>query len=332
VSAQEVNQSRPLFESNDLLRVRIEAPFTSIMKDRESDEYRDGSIRLIDSTGTEESFDLKIRTRGNFRRKASHCHFAPLRINFRKKQVNDSLFQGQDKLKLVTHCENSGKEYEQSLLLEYLAYRMFNQLTDLSFRVRLLLVDYADTERDGYTRTRYGFLIEHDKELSRRIGMEMATVEAVTAEELDQHQSALFSAFQYLIGNTDFSAVRGAADATCCHNAVLFQGADERLVPVAYDFDQAGLVDSPYAAPNPDLPIKDVKQRLYRGFCSYSEFIDDAVRLAVEQRSNIEQLFEEQDGLLTTPRRAALRYIDEFYDRVSSPSNMERYLIEDCTD
>ena len=327
--AQEKNQARPLFENQELLRLRIEAPFTTIMANRGSDEYQDGLLHLPGPSGTEQTFDLKIRTRGNYRGKVEHCRFAPLRINFRKKQVRGSEFHGQDKLKLVTHCENIGGDYEQSLLLEYLAYRILNQLTDLSFRVRLLHVDYVDTDNNK-TRSKYAFLIEDDKELARRIGMEIATVRSITAELLDQRQTALFSVFQYLIGNTDFSAMRGAADSTCCHNAVLFHGPDSRFIPIAYDFDLSGIVDAPYATPNPKFPIKDVKERLYRGFCSYNDLLEDTVKLVTTNRESIERLIEEQEGLKKSSKRTALRYIDKFFDRVSDSSKIERYLIREC--
>jgi len=329
--AEQGEANRPLFQNHEILQVRIEAPFTTIMSERDSDDYSEGLLHIVESTGAERTFDLKLRTRGHYRGKAEHCHFAPLRINFRKKQVKGSEFHGQDKLKLVTHCENFGSKYEQSLLLEYLSYRILNQLTDLSFRVRLLQVDYIDTEKDGKTRSKYAFLIEDDEELSKRIGLEMASIEAVTTEQLDQRQTAFFSVFQYLIGNTDFSAVRGAADSACCHNAALFAGPDDRYIPVAYDFDLSGFVDAPYAAPNPNLKIKDVKQRLYRGFCSHNDFLDEAIRKVVDNQSDIMHLIATQDGLSKGSRRKASRYIAKFYDRVSNPAKVERYIVKECS-
>ena len=57
-----------------------------------------------------------------------------------------SLFAGQKQLKLVTHCKRS-RAFQQYVLLEYSAYRMYNLLTPQSFRARLANIDYRRRER-----------------------------------------------------------------------------------------------------------------------------------------------------------------------------------------
>lgn len=321
---------RPLFESNDVLRVQIEAPFTTIMRDRESDENHEGLFHITDDSGARQTFDLKLRTRGNYRRDPSHCRFAPLRLNFRKKQLDGTLLEGQDRLKLVTHCENLGKDYEQSVVLEYLAYRILNELTDLSFRVRLLHIDYIDTEGDNKTRSKYAFVIEEDGDLSGRIGLQIAEVSSIGVERLDPRQAALVSVFQYFLGNTDFSPVRGAASEFCCHNILLLIGTDGMFVPVAYDFDLSGFVDSPYASPNPALKITAVTQRLYRGFCSYNDRVGESIGLISGERDAIAQLVQNQQGLIKASSRKALRFLDKFYERTASDSDVQNNFIKQC--
>ena len=322
--------SQPLFASNEVLRVQIEAPFTTIMRDRKSDENHDGLFHISDDAGVRQTFDLKLRTRGNYRRDPSHCRFAPLRLNFRKKQVDGTLLDGQDKLKLVTHCENTGKDYEQSVVLEYLAYRILSELTDLSFRVRLLHIDYIDTGDDNKTRSKYAFVIEEDEDLSERIGLQIAEVSSIDPERLDPRQAALVGVFQYFIGNTDYSPVRGAANEFCCHNILLLTGTDGMFIPVAYDFDLSGLVDSPYASPNPELKINSVTDRLYRGYCDYNDSLEDSVDRIAGKRNAIVNLLQGQEGLRKGATRRTLRFIDRFYDRVSSPSSIERNLVKKC--
>jgi hypothetical protein len=322
--------SQPLFENHNLLRVQIEAPFTTLMRDRSSDEYQDGLIHVITESGTRVTLDLKIRTRGNYRRKAENCDFAPLRLNFSKEQVTGTVFEGQDKLKLVTHCDNTGRVHEQSVLREQLAYRILNQLTDLSFRVRLLQIDYIDTDRSNKTLTKYGILIEDDAALYRRIGLQFAEIPSAIPEQLDPQHTALITVFQYLIGNTDFSPLRGAAGEFCCHNTVLVSGAGTGLIPIPYDFDLSGLVDAPYATPNPKLKIEKVTQRLYQGYCIHNELLDRSIGLLSEKRETIALLVEAQEGLSKASRRSAAQYIDKFYDRISSDSGIERNLIREC--
>ena len=64
---------------------------------------------------------------------------------------------------LVTHCHYKRDDYEQYLLEEYLIYRMYNLLSDVSFNVRLGRITYVDTEEDPDPMKQYKFLIE-DKE------------------------------------------------------------------------------------------------------------------------------------------------------------------------
>jgi hypothetical protein len=329
-AAQNDQELLPLFDSQETLQVRITAPFTTLMRDRDSDAEQDGRFHVIAATGAEQTFDVKIRTRGHYRGDPEHCQFAPLRLNFKKKQVRQTVFHGEDKLKLVTHCENSGMAYEQSLLREYLAYRMLNLLTDLSFRVRLLHVDYVDTEKDSKTRSKYAVLIEDDEALAERINLAPAALKSVRLEQLDARQTALLHVFEYLIGNTDFSAVRGAADAICCHNVTLFVGPDGALVPIPYDFDLAGLVDAPYATPNPKLKIREVTQRLYRGYCDHNELLDEPITLTIQKRAALLQLIEDQSSLSKASKRKTVRFVDQYYDRVASRRQIDRYLAKDC--
>lgn len=324
-------ESQPLFESSEVLRVQIEAPLTTVMRDRSSDENQDGLFHFTTVSGTRQTLDLKLRTRGNYRRKAEHCEFAPLRLNFSKSQVVGTLFEGQDKLKLTTHCDNSRRAHEKSVLLEYLAYRMFNEVTNLSFRVRLLQVDYIDTDRESKTRTKYAILVEDEEALYRRIGMQFAAITSASVEQLDPQHTALVTVFEYLIGNTDFSPLRGAANEFCCHNVVLVSEPGSALLPIPYDFDMSGLVDAPYASPNPKLKIEKVTQRLYRGYCIHNGLLDSSIGILAEKRNAFESLVAEQEGLLSGSRRTAAQYIDKFYDRVSSASDIERNLVKECS-
>ncbi len=100
---------------------------------------------------------IKVRIRGKSCRRV--CTFLPLRINFAVDGTAQSIFEGQDKLKLVTHC----REYNSAqldTLEEYAAYRIFNLISDVSYKVRLLHITYTDTDGRLKENTfdRYGFL------------------------------------------------------------------------------------------------------------------------------------------------------------------------------
>lgn len=320
----------PLFADDTVLPVRIEAPLTTLTRERSDTAYLDGFLYYTDGDGVEQALDLKVRARGRYRRKPDTCSFPPVRLNFRKGQVEGTPFAGVDKLKLVTHCKNAGV-YEQNLLEEYLAYRIFNTLADQSFRVRLLHVDWVDNERGGDTEIRYAFLIEDDDLLEDRLGAQRMELERIGYELLQPEPAALISVFQYLIGNTDFSMVLGAKDDDCCHNVVLFAGDQGRYLPVPYDFDFAGLVNARYATPNPRLKIRRVTTRLYRGSCIYNDQLAGALARVLAQRGPIMAMIDTIPGMDDRTRENARRYLGRSYEMLSAPDGPDKHLIGDCS-
>lgn len=330
IADDSVDKEKPLFSNNYTIFTRIEAPFTTIMRDRSKTEYLDGKFTYLDEGEREQTLDVKIRTRGEFRNRKDICDFAPLRLNFRKKQVADTEFAGQDKLKLVTHCENRGNRYEQFLLTEYLTYKMLNLFTEQSFRARLMRITYVDTDKKNRERTRYAFLIEHEKDLGKRIGRDRASVSSVEAADLEPDQAALVAMFQYLIGNTDFSMVRGERDEDCCHNAVLFESNAGNFLPIPYDFDLSGIVDAPYAAPNPKYPIRSVKDRLYLGHCDHNAEAKDVLERFQSRQIALLALPDEVDGLNRNHHRLVRKYLDKFFDSVEKPGKADQKVFRSC--
>jgi hypothetical protein len=324
---------QPLFSSHDIMSVRIEAPLTTLMKERPEDEYLDGSFTYVDTAGQEHSLDLKLRTRGRYRRKKSTCNFPPVRLNFRKQQVDGTEFAGQDKLKLVTHCQTRKKSFEQLVLREYLAYRIMQTLTDDSFGARLMRITYVDTDKKGDTAIKYGFVIEDEDDIGSRIGKTGATIRGIKAAELEPQQANLVSVFEYLIGNTDFSLILGPADTSCCHNAILYSANVDTppYTPIPYDFDFSGIVDAPYAEPNPRFNIRSVKTRIYRGRCMNNELLDGTFAYFLEKEPEIRNLVTELEGLDDRNRNEVTRYMDDFFEDIVDPKAIQRRFIAKCS-
>ena len=317
----------PLFDSDDILAVTIVAPLKAIVRERSTRDYEAGSFSVVDSDGSITVLDVKIRARGNFRRE--NCDFPPVWLNFKKSQVSGTVFENQDKLKFVVHCER-GDRFEQIVLREYLAYRLFNELTDNSFRVRLLHARYVDAEDGSERPPRYAFLIEHKDRLAARLDREALEVERASYSALDPAQLNLSSVFQFFIGNTDFSPVAAPAGETCCHNYVLFGDSENPILPVPYDFDQSGFVDAPYASPNPKLPIRDVGTRLYRGICANNDRLPDSLQRFREKREAIYARIADQAGLDPGARQSLTRYTDSFFELIDDPGDVEQRLAGRC--
>ena len=317
----------PLFQDDGLLEVTLTAPLKTLKRKRPKEEYLPGLFVYKDADGAEINLDVDIRARGHFRHET--CDFPPLSLNFKKPQLENTLFRNQNKLKLVVHCDNAAR-YEQIVLKEYLAYRILNAVSELSFRVRLLRVTYIDTEKKHKDQVRYAFLIEHKNRLGERFGVKDLEVERVAVSSINAEQLNLSSVFEYLIGNTDFSPVAGVPGDECCHNYVLFGKENESILAIPYDFDQSGLVDAPYASPDPRMKIRNVRQRVYRGRCGNNSHIDASVQRFKDNRDVIYKLIDEQEGLMPKTKKSVLSYVQGFYKVIDKPSNVEKRLVKKC--
>ncbi|MEM1174918.1 MAG: hypothetical protein AAGI27_08900 [Pseudomonadota bacterium] len=321
----------PLFQSDEILDIELTAPFAEIMKTRSVDEETTGTLGYVDDSGEVVTLGVKLRARGNFRRNPKVCAFTPLRLNFAKKDVEDTLFHKQDKLKLVTHCKTRDKRYEQGVIREYLAYRFFNEITDLSFRVRLLRVTYVDPDNAWMSGVAHGILIEHKDRLAKRTGLTATEgVGRIKTRQLDLEHTALSSVFHYLIGNTDFSPISSNDPTDCCHNHALFDTADGKYVSIPYDFDMSGFINAPYAKPNSRFNLRSVTVRLYRGRCRHNAQMESAITRYQETRDVFAALLAEQEQLEKRARRELVRYVNEFYKTIDDPKRLENRLIDQC--
>lgn len=327
--AKDIRDYDPLFSSQDTLEITLEGPFAFLSRERPDEEEADGKFRYTAEDGTEVEFDVLIRARGNWRRNPDICEFPPLRLNFKKSQTDDTLFDKQDKLKLVTHCQNKSKPYDQAVISEYLAYRVYNALTDYSFRVRLAKVNYVFTDRNTTLET-YAVFIEHKDRLGKRIEGETVVTERVEIDSLYPDNLSLASVFQYFIGNTDFSPIGSSPDRDCCHNQLLFTSPEGPYRTIPFDFDQTGFVDAEHAEPNPRFGIRTVKVRLYRGRCENNDILPQTLQLFRDKRSEIQALIQTQPELASFTKRGMLNYVKLFYDTIDNEKYVQQRLVDKC--
>ncbi len=330
IYGQPVAASSQLFDSHEIITLRLTSDFKSLFRDREARDYIEASLDHELSTGVLASIDLRIRLRGNYRAKKRNCRFPPLRLNFRQDNIETTLFEGQDILKLVTHCRDRDN-YEEFALKEYLGYRAWNEVTDASFKVRLARITYIEASDGEEIATRYGYLVEHKDALAARMNATPMLVPGTSLAELDHDALAGLSLFQYFIGNTDWSTKKGPDPADCCHNVELLRMANGKVLPVPYDFDYSGLVNASYAQPAEELNLRSVRTRLYRGFCETNEALTAWVAKFLEVRPAINALFDGEATPLSDRKRSqSLDFLDGFYETVSSERAFERQVLRKC--
>lgn len=327
LQAENLAAPDPLFQDTDALQVTLTAPLTTLLKERSTEEYVKAVFEYTETGGEPRTLDVKVRARGHLRHEI--CVVPPLWVNFKKSEVRDTLFHKQDKLKLVVHCGGSIR-YEQALVREYLAYRVLNLITPVSFQVRLLRVRYVDSEDKRSDQVRYAYFMEHKNRLGKRIDAKDLKIEETDVESLQPDHLNLTSVFQYLIGNTDFSPVAPSPYDECCHNYDLFDNDSGLLVAIPYDFDQTGFVNAPYAAPSEQFPITSVRQRIYRGRCVNIEHFPASLQRFQEVREAIYVLLQEHEGLTSMTRKSLLQYVNNFYKLIDDPRKVEKYMTNKC--
>lgn len=333
LEAAEEAQAAPLFASHEPLRMTLRTDIKWIRDERSDTTEVEGSVVFFDEAGAPIERFVNTRARGNFRRDKKNCNFPPLRLNFRTSEMEGTVFEDQDKLKLVTPCNDGRDDYQRYIFNEYLAYRILNAVTDISFKVRLVEITYEDVNGEYDTRTKVGFLIEDEEHMAAR---HMATLEDVTQfhpARTFADYSVTAALFNYLIGNTDWSPVY-------FHNVKLIRTEQAEYFTVPYDFDQSGLVNARYASVDPSLQdrARRVTQRLYRGFCRPQ--LDDhvsALAVFVERRAEIEALFTEVAAMGyeqydMDDAEDKIDFLEGFWRIVDDEGRYEREILRNCRD
>lgn len=324
-----------LFDSHTVLKLSMKVDFKSLCRPRESEDCDYAPTELTYFAGDREHIiPVEIIVRGGWRSLASNCNVPLLFIRFPEQEIRGTPFEGQTSLPLTTHCGRSNAlkgyagggnytSYEQFLLKEYLAYRMYNEISDMSLQVRLVSIRYQDPEKPGRSKKFFAFFTEHFKSLAERSQTKLLPRRSFDHQALDTRQADILALFQFMIGNTDWSIVRQ-------RNTILLQRDDGSQVPVPYDLDMSGLVNAPYAGPPPGLPIDTVKERYYLGFCHPGIEWDSLFQEFLPRQERLLSLGDEIEGLFKRERKSSERYVKKFFTILETPERRNDKIVEAC--
>jgi hypothetical protein len=313
-------ENRPLFAINEPLVLTLKADFKIINKDRTENSAK-RYPGTLSTAGDSPSVPVELGSRGHSRLRATTCDWVPLRVQFKKKDVVGTVFEGQTSLKLVTHCRDNDA-FEQHVLREYVPYRIYGLLSPFAFRARLAKVTYVDAADGKALTTRYGMFLEDDGDVARRAGARSIDLPRTVFKDLDQDTLMTMSLFEYMIANTDVSIYK-------LHNIKLLVTEQHTEYPVPYDFDYSGLVNTPYARPDPKLGIPTVRDRVYRGPCGSESEFDVVLEKFRSKKAEVMALYDSIPDLNDGYRRQARQYLESFY-AATERSRLKKTLVDGC--
>ena len=323
ISSDTFSTSIDMFEVAAPMDITLTYDMKAFQREKNKDEYRDVHFlyQFNDTTAIEHT--LRIKPRGQFRK--GHCSYAPFWLNIRKADIVNDNLQEVKKFKVVTQCKG-GKDYSDYVLKEYLTYKMYNLLSPVSFRVRLVHLKYIDTGRKNKETDSWGFLIEPEEMIAERNDAIVIKNDEISMRYMRTREMDLAALFQYMIGNPDYS-IAGR------HNMKIMGLPGFGTIgytPVPYDFDYTGLVNAEYAIPGENLGISSVTQRYFLGPCREDQEYQVAIEHINSHREEILELVSDFPYLSDKHKNEMIAYLEDYFHSASGPNFIESKLKSTC--
>jgi hypothetical protein len=331
-----VRADTPLFESHAVLELSIPLDFSALCRPREDPDcdYAPTRLEYVDEHGDSQSLPIEVRIRGGWRSLSKNCSAPLLFIRFDSAHTAGTPFQDQTMLPLTTHCgrgisleeartKQTRSTWEQYLLKEYLAHRLYNVITPVSLNARLVQMTYPNPEKPDRKIRNFAFFTEHFESVARRNGYVLLERGSFAAEKLDLESAAQVAMFEFMIGNTDWSIVRE-------RNIALLEKPDGSQVPLPFDFDMSGLVDAYYAGPAPSLPIDNVRERYYLGFCETGNSLETLFETYLIRKDALLATVDEIPELDSRSCRTTRRFLGEFFETLEASEYCSDLVVKQC--
>ena len=140
----------------------------------------------------------------------------------------------------------------------------------------------------------------------------------------EEKQSLRNDYFQYMIGNSDWSA-------SYQHNSNVMFAAGTYIL-LSYDFDMAGFVDAAYSHINPpQLGTGDPRERVYRGFCKSKPAMEEIRKEYLDKEAAVHALVDQESANFDQyDIKDMHKYLDEFFTILKSDNQFQRAIVEGC--
>lgn len=318
MAQEEIRARDTLYTVDEPLKMRLEADWRAVFRNKDPDVNEAHPGQLVVANGPKlDTIAVSFRTRGNFRLK--ECAIPPVMILFDQGGRPGTHFAGQRRLKLVTHCRDNAR-YEQNNHVEYLIYKLYNLLTEQGFGARRIEATWVDTGRNTES-VKPAFIIEEERHLAERLEGVLDGA-PIGYDESQQLATTRLGLFQLMLGNTDWSQPGQ-------HNIVMLRTANE-YIPMPYDFDWSGLVNAPYAKPDPSLNLRNVRERQYRGPCVPQGVFVQALGEILQKQDAMLAEVDKVTGLEPNRVEDIKNYLGSFFREVPDFNQLQRRYLRRC--
>jgi hypothetical protein len=312
-----------IFNVEEPMDITLRFDIKSYKRNKFKDKYL--PVQLTYHVNDTLDINKKVRVKARGERRREVCNLPPFWLNIKKAKVGNKYLEGTNKIKIVTHCGES-KLYEQYVIKEYLTYKIYNEISPYSFRVRLIRMKYIDTGRKNKETNSWAFMIEPEDMMTERLGVISIKSDGMSRRFTDTLTTDVVALFQYMIGNADYS-VAGR------HNLKLIRRKDPSnplVVPVPYDFDYSGLINAYYAIPGDNLGLTSVTQRYYLGPCRADHYFISAIDQIYKNKDGILELIDSSPYLDEKNKKEMIRYLGEFFSDAENQESLLRNIRRTC--
>ena len=316
-------QVSKLFSSQEILPIKLSFSNKEIKKKTNDSTYIKTNISYQTEDGSWEELEVELRRRGNFR--LNNCYFPPIKVKINKSVSKGTLFEGNKKLKLVLPC-SAKKGVNDYIVKEYMAYRLYEIISVYHFKTRIVDISFTEI-KDKKTKIfdLKGILLEDDKNVAKRHGGDVLK-RRIHPMVQDPVTSVQNSFFQYLSGNTAYSTY-------VQHNEKLLF-VDKSFVPLPYDFDMSGLVDTHYSVVSvindEQLPISSVRERLYRGFKRDPKVIQQVRKEFIDNKIELLKIVDSLEPFFDNPKEFSIckKFISDFFEVMANDTKFKKEITD----
>lgn len=297
-----------LHARGDSVVIRIDTDWKQLLQRKAKKEYQP-VIVSISGLKRDFTFNGKIRSRGNIRLQA--CNNPSLKVKLKKKELIAAGFSDLNDLKFVLQC-SSGKVGNNYLVLEKLVYDLHAIYSEHHHRVLPTLL--LPTQREGLVVN--SFIVEAEEQLAVRYQGKILESKRASSRGLQRQAYLNMCLFNYLVLNTDWHVFN-------LHNVefVTPDGSTD-IIPIPYDFDYAGFVNTSYAVPREELQISSVQVPRFLGKHITEAEMRTAAAHFQARRAAAENFLRQYPNINERDRKRLLKRMQRFYEELESEKKL----------